>query len=172
MVYGYETRITEGFPHTANQNSVFSHGQDLLYKLRRKREGHRPIIFVAHSLGGIVLKEALIHANNTRELDSVEILDSTKAVVFLSTPHQGSDHAQLGEIARRVASVLGLDTNAALLDSLGLRNDDSRRSQQLFSTIWDERRFHLKTFQESKAVVGFNLGKLNELVGPFPPTLW
>lgn len=164
MAYGYETMVTRGFTHAANQNGIFAHGQDLLYQLRRRREGHSPIIFIAHSLAGNILKGMLTHAKNIRGPNFIDILEKITAVVFLSTPHQGSEHAQLGEIARRIASAFELDINEALLDSLGLRNDNPRRAQRLFGTIWLERMFRLKTFKETKALVRFNMGKLNELV--------
>lgn len=51
--------------------------------------GKRPIYFVAHSMGGIFVKEILrmgsVHGGRYAKL-----LDLTKGVVFLGTPHKGS----------------------------------------------------------------------------------
>jgi hypothetical protein len=89
-------------------------------------------------------------------------VQSTAAIVFLGTPHRGSGAAALGDVARRVASILLVSTNAALLDSLGLKNSDLERCQHYFSTLWDTHRFEVKTFQESKPWTGYNVAGLNE----------
>lgn len=164
MVWGYDTMVTRGPGQAANKSGMFTHGQNLLYSLNRQRDYSKPIIFVAHSLGGILVKEMISYAEASKEDEFLEIVQDISAVVFLGTPHRGSDAARVGDIARRVASALRIDTNPAILDSLGLRNDDLVRSQQSFARIWDERRFVVKTFQESKGVSGVNVGILNDLV--------
>jgi hypothetical protein len=105
------------------------------------------------------------YADASKEDGFLNIVQDISAVVFLGTPHRGSDAARVGDIARRVASALRIDTSPAMLDSLGLRNDDLDRNQQSFARIWDERRFAVKTFQESKGLAGVNVGMLNDLVG-------
>jgi pimeloyl-ACP methyl ester carboxylesterase len=165
MVWGYDTMVTRGPAQAANKSGIFTHGRDLLFALDRQRDCRRPIIFVAHSLGGILVKELLSYADASKEDGFLNIVQDISAVVFLGTPHRGSDAARVGDIARRVASALRIDTSPALLDSLGLRNDDLDRNQQSFARIWDERRFAVKTFQESKGLTGVNVGMLNDLVG-------
>jgi hypothetical protein len=165
MVWGYDTMVTRGYGQAANKSGIFTHAQNLLYSLSRERTCRKPIIFVAHSLGGILVKEMISYADASREDEFLEIIQDISAVVFLGTPHRGSGAAQVGEIARRVASTLRIDTSPTILDSLGLRNDDLVRSQQSFARIWDERRFGVKTFQESKGLSGVNVGMFNDLVG-------
>lgn len=165
MVWGYDTMVTRGPAQAANKSGIFTHGQNLLYALDRQRDFRKPIIFVAHSLGGILVKEMISYADASKEDVFLDIIQDISAVVFLGTPHRGSGAAQVGEVARRVASILRIDTSPAILDSLGLRNDDLVRSQQAFARIWDERRFGVKTFQESKGLSGVNVGRLNDLVG-------
>lgn len=77
-----------------------------------------------------------------------DILMSTTRVVFLGTPHRGSSAAGIGEIARKAASMLLMDTNARILDSLALRNSDLERCQHIFSSLWYKHNFSVKTFQE------------------------
>jgi hypothetical protein len=54
--WGYDTKVTKGY-EAANHNSLFAHARNLLFALKRKREIGRPLVFVTHSLGGIIGKE-------------------------------------------------------------------------------------------------------------------
>ncbi|KAK8074008.1 hypothetical protein PG994_004907 [Apiospora phragmitis] len=53
---------------------------------RRKIDPYRPILFIAHSIGGLVVKVALVRA--WREIKYRAIARSTRAIVFLGTPHR------------------------------------------------------------------------------------
>lgn len=165
MVWGYDTMVTRGPAQAANKSGIFTHGRNLLYALDRERDCRRPIVLVAHSLGGILVKEMISYADASKEDRFLNIVQDISAVVFLGTPHRGSGAAHVGDIARRVAGALRIDTSPAILDSLNLRNDDLDRNQQHFARIWEERGFEVKTFQESKGLTGVNIGILNDLVG-------
>ncbi|KAL7933958.1 hypothetical protein V8C35DRAFT_44056 [Trichoderma chlorosporum] len=162
LVFGYDSKITKYTAGAINQNSIFSHSKDLLFALSRERnDPDRPIIFVAHSLGGIVVKEMLVRSSSALN-PGREIVKSTAAVVFLGTPHRGSkDVAALGEVVRSVISSFGMETTSVILDALGLKSPDLQRSQEDFSMIWEKHDFQVKTFQE-----GLNLAKLGEKVVP------
>eukprot|EP01127_Copromyxa_protea_P014926 TRINITY_DN4230_c0_g1_i1.p1 TRINITY_DN4230_c0_g1~~TRINITY_DN4230_c0_g1_i1.p1 ORF type:complete len:390 (+),score=43.12 TRINITY_DN4230_c0_g1_i1:176-1171(+) len=58
-------------------------------KLKLASVGDRPIIFITHSFGGLLVKEMLRYASRDKRYK--KILDSTIGVVFYSTPHFGSD---------------------------------------------------------------------------------
>ncbi|KIW84514.1 hypothetical protein Z517_03764 [Fonsecaea pedrosoi CBS 271.37] len=58
----------------------------------------RPIIFVCHGFGGLLVKRALIHSANisSRETEHLRsIYLSTHAILFFGTPHQGLDESFL-----------------------------------------------------------------------------
>ncbi|KAI0546158.1 WD40 repeat-like protein [Xylaria curta] len=56
-----------------------------------KRNGDTPIVFVAHSMGGLVIKKAYLLA--TRNETYKDISSRIHSMYFLGTPHRGSDSA-------------------------------------------------------------------------------
>lgn len=59
LTFGYDSNVTKYASGPTNMNSIFSHGKDFLFSLKRMRVPGRPLIFVAHSLGGILVKEVM-----------------------------------------------------------------------------------------------------------------
>ena len=57
LAWGYDTVITKKLSAPSNKNTILSHAKDLLFSLHREHPIGRPVIFVAHSLGGIITKE-------------------------------------------------------------------------------------------------------------------
>ncbi|UKZ72562.1 hypothetical protein TrVFT333_000194 [Trichoderma virens FT-333] len=127
LTFGYDSKVTKYNAGEINQNSIFVHSKDLLGELHRGRERDpkRRLMFVAHSLGGIVVKEMLARSSSSVEGGLRNIVESTAMVVFLGTPHRGSQHvAALGEVVRSVVSSLGMKTTPVILDALGLKTTD------------------------------------------------
>ncbi|OQR96045.1 hypothetical protein THRCLA_07390 [Thraustotheca clavata] len=60
--------------------------RDLLHKMKAAKIGtsSRPVIFITHSMGGIVLKKMLSDSPDEK------LPTATKGIVFYSTPHHGS----------------------------------------------------------------------------------
>ncbi|KAH7077306.1 hypothetical protein FB567DRAFT_147720 [Paraphoma chrysanthemicola] len=55
--------------------------------------GDVPIIFIVHSMGGLVVKKAYILGQTDDEYS--DMVKSVNAIIFLSTPHRGSNLAEL-----------------------------------------------------------------------------
>ncbi|KAH8886603.1 hypothetical protein GQ53DRAFT_875256, partial [Thozetella sp. PMI_491] len=168
IVWGYDTKVTKLIVKSVNKTSLFSHAKDLMYALSRERPVGRRTIFVAHSLGGIVVKEMLCNSSTSVDPLHNDIIKSTGAVLFMGTPHRGSQQlAAVGEVVRKVAAhALMMDTSSVLLDVLGLKSSDLERCQESFSRLWSAHDFRVKTFQEGLGLTGVNLGLLNEKVVP------
>lgn len=81
------------------------YSRNLLISLAAVSEGRqRPIIFICHSLGGIVCKQALVLAHEDDHLYG-NILRATSAIVFFGTPHRGSNGADIGKTIGRVVNL-------------------------------------------------------------------
>jgi len=95
LVYGYAAHIAS-FTDGVSGDKIHNHAEQLVAELAANRRAsnatEHPIIFVAHSLGGLVVKRALIHSSEisgkkTEHLRSIFI--STYGIIFLGTPHKG-----------------------------------------------------------------------------------
>ncbi|CAH0050345.1 unnamed protein product [Clonostachys solani] len=167
LVFGYDSKVTKYTSGATNQNSLHSHSKDLLFALMRERPAGRRLIFVAHSLGGIVVKEMLAISSSWPTSEYKDVVRSTSAVVFLGTPHRGSpDLASFGEWARSFISAFRIQTTSDILDALGMKNTDLERAQEAFSAVWQRYDFRIKTFQEGLGLRGINLGVLGNKVVP------
>lgn len=114
--FGY---AAEAFEWKGATMSLFDQASNLLDWLENRDIGQRPLIFVTHSLGGLVVKAMLRTAQTFRKQSLIE---QTKGIVFLATPHTGSHLAQLidniGILARSTVSVEELKAHAPQLREL------------------------------------------------------
>lgn len=97
LVYGYDADGAS-FTDGASRDKIHHHAEQLVAVMsadrRKLRANERPVIFVAHSLGGIVVKRALIYSAGIRGYRTSHlrsIFVSTFGILFLGTPHLGSD---------------------------------------------------------------------------------
>lgn len=88
--FGYEAPRFEYF---GQGMPLFDQASNLLEYLEVSDVGTRPLIFVTHSMGGLVVKHLIRTAQNFE--DKRAIIEQTQGIVFLSTPHQGSHLANL-----------------------------------------------------------------------------
>ena len=169
MTFGYNTSITQGY-YAAHQGNIFSHARDLLYKLEAKRRNaaKRDLVFIAHSLGGILVKEVLRRSEIDPDPKINRIFISTTGVFFFGTPHRGrKDWASFGEgIASVAGRLLGVDTNDKVVHALLPTGPELELCRESFAVQWAEHRERLivRTFQESKGFMGIQWGGFNQLV--------
>ena len=72
----------------------------MLKKLQEAGVGGRPVIFVGHSMGGLIIKKMLTSAQDSEDENMKKLSENTKGVVFYSTPHDGSEIASIGNMIR------------------------------------------------------------------------
>lgn len=101
MTFGYNADAAFG----QSTAEIIDHAKSLLASLVDKREEadeiHRPLMFIAHSLGGIVVKQALLQVRLEPRYHTIK--DSTLGLIFLGTPHRGSDKATYGKVLATLA---------------------------------------------------------------------
>ncbi|GKU22800.1 unnamed protein product [Fusarium langsethiae] len=144
MSFGYNANVQFSKSTTGISDFVEGLLADLMSCRTSHQEKTRPIIFICHSLGGIVFKQALVRA---RERDRyTDLLTHIRGVAFFGTPHGGSSSADFGKVLASIlkASTLGINTNTKVI------NDLKKNSQALYeitqSFVDRSKALHIVTF--------------------------
>ncbi len=135
LTYGYDTRLVESNSFQ-NLEDVASTFRASLRTALRSRLPDRPLIFIAHSLGGLVLKQALIQMASGDDAER-RIFQSTYGILFFGVPNQGMDISSL-------RSIVGSQPNLPFLEML---SEDSGNLQGLVENF--RKVFH---FRDSEIV--------------------
>ncbi|KAH6624184.1 Alpha/Beta hydrolase protein [Chaetomium sp. MPI-SDFR-AT-0129] len=116
MSFSYDSAI-----YNRADQSVRATAGKLVQLLRDIREEYedqnRPIVFIGHSLGGIIIKQALKHAKDRRHLFP-DIHTNTTGLIFFATPHRGADAARWAAIVMDIASSVSLRPSPGFLKAL------------------------------------------------------
>lgn len=128
LTYGYNTRLAE--------SNSFQNLEDVALTFRAalrvalgSRPPDRPLIFIAHSLGGLVLKQAIIQMASGDSIDR-RTFQSTYGILFFGVPNQGMD----------ISSLLAMVSSQPNLPFLTMLSKDSGILQGLvekFRTVFN-----------------------------------
>lgn len=136
LTYGYDAYVVR--KSVASSNRLIDHATNLLNDLSTDRDcnnaSERPLIFVAHSIGGLVCQKAILLSRNIPEPHLQGVFNHAEGIIFMGTPHRGSWMADWAEIP---ATALGLikSTNKALLEILGTDNQMLEDTRLNFSAM-------------------------------------
>ncbi|KAK8065306.1 hypothetical protein PG997_012053 [Apiospora hydei] len=156
MTFSYPASVAAVFGRTSS-DTFLQHATTLAQELAADRSingaTHRPLIFICHSLGGIIAKRALIYAESRKgkKMEHVHALFvSTHAMLFFGTPHNGTSRANLASYAQRVVSSLlpskVVDTDSRLINAL---KDGSEILQEITDNFQPKmKRFNVFFFWE------------------------
>ncbi|KFZ13299.1 hypothetical protein V501_03760 [Pseudogymnoascus sp. VKM F-4519 (FW-2642)] len=159
LVYGYNADVyTFGSDKSASSDMIHQHAQSLLTGLSMERmseeKEENAIIWVAHSLGGILVKRALELSNDltSKSADpSRSIYVSTYGIIFLGTPHLGADGAKWGQVlhslVRTVMPKKIVETEDQLLKTLQNNNETLQNINLHFLDIYQ--RFEIDMVHEA-----------------------
>lgn len=98
FTFGYNSK----FRGAGTNLNVVDFAKDLLFKMLTFSGGlngdpipigHRAIIFVAHSMGGLVVKKAYLLGKH--DPDYTDMISQVYGIIFLATPHRGAQYAKV-----------------------------------------------------------------------------
>ncbi|KFY22657.1 hypothetical protein V493_06435 [Pseudogymnoascus sp. VKM F-4281 (FW-2241)] len=145
MIYGYDTQL--------HGSTSFQDLESLASSLRASIAAQRtlgsidaksrtvPLVFIAHSLGGLIVKEAIIQMKKDEKHQ--DLLESIYGALFFGVPSQGMDVASL------VPMVVG-QPNQALLHTLGKESQLLRNQLRDFPKAFDSKDSEIFCYYETE----------------------
>ena len=124
---------------------------------------------MAHSLGGIIVKDVSLRQRQCWTLDkdgcdahtalqairrSTACRTRSKLIIFLGTPHRGSTYAGWGEIAANLALLALQDTNKKIIRALAVDGEVLDNIHDEFKTIIYKSGIRVHSFQEAQGISG------------------
>lgn len=159
LAYGYDSHPTHFYRGRTNRMTITQHAQDLRNRIANERRTcrGRALIFVAHSLGGVLVKDAICQSLEMK--DQPKLLDlglSCRHIFFFGTPHLGAEIASWGEMLRCIIAAVpggpstypeilrGLSPDSETMDNINRRFNDLLND----STVPVADKIHICSFQE------------------------
>lgn len=157
LTYGYDTRIRHKLGPPCNKNTIYDIAWDFLVALEAERrvKPSRPMLFIVHSLGGIIVKEMLrrssdIYQNQTQFRN---IFTFTIGIMFFGTPHGGADpRGILQRIAEKVVKAAGFSVDEQVVNSLLPSAERLKELRDNFGPRAHQQRWIIHSFQEQLGV--------------------
>ncbi|KAI2715213.1 hypothetical protein CBS147332_4867 [Penicillium roqueforti] len=157
MTFGYDVDIFS-FTSITFSDRLHDHSQSLAYAIVSQRIecSSRPILFIAHSLGGLVCQQALILSNSIDGLWAIS--SSAIGIIFMGTPQYGSSLASYREKLAKGMNIVHT-ANRDMVGALHPGSNDVQRVGNEFQSMLHCGDLSLKVFcfYESK--------DMNDIVG-------
>jgi hypothetical protein len=144
MLYGYDTQLHGS--HTFQDEALASTLRLDLQTLATRDPSNaepqtKPLIFIAHSLGGLLVKEAIIQMKGDKNHQA--LLGSVYGALFFGVPNQGMEITSLVPMVKD-------RPNEALLHSLGKESQILRNQSREFPKAFDSRDSEIFCFYETE----------------------
>lgn len=141
IIYGYDTALVASDSVKGIEDIAIA----LISKMRsigRASPSAKPLVLLAHSLGGIVLKQAMVSIARTGG-SAKFIVDSTRRVVFFGVPNRGMKISHLLPMVEN-------QPNAPIVQSLSVGSDYLQSLDEQFSGIVTHRGIQICSVYETK----------------------
>ncbi|KAK1771351.1 hypothetical protein QBC33DRAFT_444098 [Phialemonium atrogriseum] len=167
LTYGYDTNIRHWAGQPVSHNTVRDIAWDFLVALEaiRRAKPTRPLLFVVHSLGGIIVKELLRRSSGLcqgqKRLRAV--FESTIGIMFFGTPHGGADPRRfLQHAAEMVVKAIGYTANEQIVKTLLPSSERLRELRDEFVPLAQEQQWVIHSFQEELGIMALGSRKVVE----------
>ncbi|KAI4937014.1 uncharacterized protein J4E92_001739 [Alternaria infectoria] len=137
ITWGYAAATIKALNVVSIANPT-QHAEKLCSELASLRVGvlDRPILFVAHSMGGIVAKKALLNSQDSNVDSIAPLVDDTRGIVFMGTPHCGSKSADVASFLAKIVRVCTFQqVNTSMLNELQSQNPQLNELQNHFHRL-------------------------------------
>lgn len=138
--WGYEAAVIRPARVVSIAN-LTQHAQKLcteIANLRQEDESERPIIFISHSMGGVLTKKALLHSTDSNPPEIAAIVKNTSGIMFMGTPHFGSQKADIGAFLVALLSAFH-QSNSTFLKDLEKENPNLQELERRFNMLLTKR---------------------------------
>ena len=161
LSFGYDADIVN-FWNPASNSRLSNHAETMVDELARRRSRtsteSRKIIFVAHSLGGLVTERAISHSRTAVDEYHSQIERCTVGIVFLGVPLCGADLASWATFGTQMVSILRR-TNKDIVKVLTPGSEMLREVQTGFHNVLEHRKIErsaisITCFYEQLPVTG------------------
>lgn len=141
MTYGYDTILTgsESFQNIDDLAITFI---NLLRSIGLAEYSSKPVILIAHSLGGLLVKSAIKHLASSGDSEH-HMLSKVKQLIFFGVPHFGMhvDHLR---------TIVNTQPNQELVNSLAPDSKVLKILEDSFNGILQHRPIRLISIYETK----------------------
>lgn len=162
ITYGYDADVVKFAKDWGNASTegLKSYGQALALAVRNELQNQagRPIYFLPHSLGGLVVEQALLESIGS-DVSLHTVAEWTAGILFFGVPHQGSHLAKWGSALRKLIPQSIRSSNKKVIDVL---KTDSQVCQNLDEDFQKEAKhgklksIKLFSFYETRKLPGFS----------------
>jgi hypothetical protein len=167
LTYGYDTSPTHCGGYAMEKSKVQDIAWDFLVGLEaaRRVQSLRPLLLVAHSLGGIVVMEALRRSSGCKKHQGHlhSIYEATSGILFFGTPHGGPNFRELIQLTiERVIKVDDFKVNGHIVNTFLLYAEQLKEWDEKFGSIARDRCWTIFSFQEQYGDIAIGSKKVRD----------
>jgi hypothetical protein len=153
IIYGYDTQLI----HSKSVKGIEEIAIALICKMKSigwSNPSSKPFIMLAHSLGGIVLKQAVALMAGTKDWDPM--IDSLLGAIFFGVPNKGMKTSHL-------LPMVDGQPNSKLIHVLSPASEYLPSLDVQFSGIATHRRIKIMSVYETKQSPTTQVGRMSEV---------